>query len=391
MTRTATGRRLPLHIMVVALVIVVVICGLVDRSQASRTRTDSASGMQSLCRWRPTGGELHATRQRSFDLRAIAAISRRNAWAAGAQGRTGEGGFGAPFVEHWNGRTWSESTPRALSKRDRLDDLHALSAHDIWGVGETWGGRPLAVHWNGRRWARSTPAAIDAHYRYFNAVDGASTDDVWAVGHATPGPLIEHWNGSSWRLVASPSLPLAAEQLASLEDVSALSPDDAWAVGGISTIGSQSGNGRVLIEHWDGNRWTVEIGARDFLRGQLSSVDAVTSNDVWAVGWDTEGPITIHWDGKGWTEVNAPGHGSLFAVAARAHRDVWSVGGARNHPMLQHWDGRRWTVVRREAPRDGTGFLSDVAVDRSGAFWAVGDLSRRRTFLQRPVTLRCLR
>jgi hypothetical protein len=154
-----------------------------------------------------------------------------------------------------------------------------------------------------------TPAPVAAHYRYFNAVAGASTDDVWAVGHATPGPLIKHWNGSSWWLVSSPSLPLAAEQLASLEDVSAPSQDDALGGWGDSTIGSQSGHGRVLIEHWDGNRWTVEIGARDFMRGQLSSVVAITSNHVWAAGWDTAGPIAIHWAETSWTEVDVPGTG----------------------------------------------------------------------------------
>jgi hypothetical protein len=247
MIHAAIRHRPRVHTLAAALLVAAAVGFLVGPTRTSAAHApDLSVRTESPCRWRPTRGELHATSKHSFEVRAIAAIRQRNAWAVGAQGRTGEGGFAAPFVEHWDGQAWSEATPPALTKRDRLDDLMVISARDIWAVGETWGGRPLAVRWNGRTWSRSSPAPVDAHYRYFNAVDGASTDDVWAVGHATPGPLIQHWDGSSWQVVPSPDLGLAPEQLASLTDVSALSTDDAWAVGRSSAIGSGSGNARCL-------------------------------------------------------------------------------------------------------------------------------------------------
>src|SRR5690242_14807216 len=57
-----------------------------------------------------------------------------------------------------------------------------------------------------------------------------SRQDAWAVGsqHATgQRTLTEHWNGSTWRQVASPS-PGSGRGM--LNAVSALSPTSVWAV-----------------------------------------------------------------------------------------------------------------------------------------------------------------
>jgi hypothetical protein len=66
-----------------------------------------------------------------------------------------------------------------------------------------------------------------------------------------------------------------------LEDVDALSPTDAWAVGW-----NPSGS---LIEHWDGRKWTILRSPPAVLR----AVRAVSRNDVWATGTES-GQATGH-------------------------------------------------------------------------------------------------
>jgi len=67
----------------------------------------------------------------------------------------------------------------------------------------------------------------------------------------------------------------------------------------------------------------------------LSSVSAVASNDVWAVGYNLLYPntatyhtLTEHWDGSQWAIIPSPNQDSsqLYGVAAAGTNDVWAVG-----------------------------------------------------------------
>src|SRR5207249_7511912 len=59
--------------------------------------------------------------------------------------------------------------------------------------------------------------------------------------------------------------------------IRAISPTDIWAVGNFA-----------LIEHWDGNQWSIVPSPNgSYIRG----VAALSSTDVWAVGyyWNCQG------------------------------------------------------------------------------------------------------
>lgn len=147
------------------------------------------------------------------------------------------------------------------------------------------------------------------------------------------------------------------------DDVDALSAHNAWAAGVEESDGSEPENDvvRPLIKHWDGGSWTrVKVPP---LRGytSLSAIDALTADDVWAVGSRTirgrSGfrQVYLHWNGAGWREVAAPAHdrGVVIDVAAVSHRDVWAVGWDHGDHSLMiriwHWNGARWS--RAPAPR----------------------------------------
>src|SRR5262249_43092977 len=79
---------------------------------------------------------------------------------------------------------------------------------------------------------------------------------AWAVGYYVSGhflqqSLIEHFDGNVWSVVPSPS-PGALQNI--LFGVTAISDADVWAVGA-----QQDSNGlwHTLAEHWDGSVWAV--------------------------------------------------------------------------------------------------------------------------------------
>jgi hypothetical protein len=67
---------------------------------------------------------------------------------------------------------------------------------------------------------------------------------VGAVGRHSNVEVL-HWNGTAWSAVAAPSPAFDS----SLRSVTALAPNNVWAVGQMNV-----GPTQTLIEHWDGTR-----------------------------------------------------------------------------------------------------------------------------------------
>jgi uncharacterized repeat protein (TIGR01451 family) len=214
-------------------------------------------------------------------------------------------------------------------------------------------------------------------------VSAVSANDVWSVGwRAGSSPpvstLIEHWDGARWSVVPSPNPGTAMNILMS---VSAISSDDVWAVG----YRLSDGISRTLIEHWDGSKWN---GVRSKNPGQrdndLMSVSAVSQNDVWAVGYQSHGggaynPLVERWDGTSWKVVAAPPREDedvlLLGVGGTSSTDAWAVGdegeGAPFHTYAIHWDGVAWSRVATPDPMPSNS-LRGVAAIGPDDVWAAG-------------------
>src|SRR5262249_22452952 len=155
-----------------------------------------------------------------------------------------------------------------------------------------------------------------------------------------------HWDGVAWSAV---QVPNPSPYYTVLTGVSALTPDDVWAVG-YSHVGERY---QTLAEHWDGSAWSVVpspspgTGA-DYLRG----VVAISPNEAWAVGSaQGVGSLILHWNGSGWRAVRHPGGGdTLWAVTAADADDVWAAGYVLDpatgslRTRVEHWNGHAWTV-----------------------------------------------
>jgi hypothetical protein len=224
-------------------------------------------------------------------------------------------------------------------------------------------------------------------------IAGVAANDLWAVGEYNPGvpptatgrrTLIEHWDGVQWSIVPSPNPSWPGMDYATLEDVAALSPTDAWAVGYSQDFASLKLN--TLIQRWNGTQWKIVRSpnpAGTDQPNQLFGVAAESANSVWAVGmtglFPDDAPLILHWTGLGWKRVpndcQSPqtlGYAGLNAVLALGPNDVWAAGDA----ALCHYDGQGWTVVPSPQPRPEFLEIAYPLLGLSGTgpndVWAVG-------------------
>jgi hypothetical protein len=269
---------------------------------------------------------------------------------------------------------------------DRLYGVTTLSRSDAWAVG-LMPNSSLILHWNGRAWSKSLAGA-----GYYLGTGADSASDVWAVGgtnwFSPSAPLIQHWTGTAWTRVPSPD-PAGG---GILSGVTAISPDDAWAVGLVGPGPGIPSPVKPLIEHWDGTSWTITKFPEPAGGGAFGSVSATSPDDVWAVG--STGPtsegqhhqtLIEHWNGTAWTRVPSPdvagGPNYLNSVSATSYRNAWAVGatGFANHDatLTEHWNGTAWTVVPSPTP-DGDAQVMGVSATRRTNAWAVG-MTRGRT------------
>ena len=207
-------------------------------------------------------------------------------------------------------------------------------------------------------------------------------NDAWAVGGAGNENWIIRWNGTAWNTVSSPRPDPDDDD--NLRSVSAISANDAWAVGNyLDWLPDHTF--RTLTMHWDGVAWSAIPSPTGGFDTTLRSVSARASNDVWAVGRSSTNefntysqPLAIHWNGTGWitTPMQNPGEWSgLNAVHARAANDVWAVGSRASYesqqPIIYHWNGSQWSgQIGGQGLRQGT--LYSVVALAANDVWAVG-------------------
>ncbi|HEX4702047.1 MAG TPA: alkaline phosphatase family protein [Pseudonocardiaceae bacterium] len=220
------------------------------------------------------------------------------------------------------------------------------------------------------------------------AVAAGGQNDVWAVGSFLPDTatsnqdatlsLADHFNGTNWQVVPTPNTGTNFNTLFGVADAGGR----AWAAGVF--LDGQSRD-RALMEAWNGTKWTVvDVPQPGSARDLFYGVSADSPTDVWAAGAQ-EGAdgkyatLVEHFDGDRWTVVPSPDPGStgniFYAVTAVAPDDVYAVGqrlgSASDQGLVEHWDGTTWSVVSTPST-PGSTFLDGVTVG-GGAVYAVGE------------------
>jgi hypothetical protein len=193
--------------------------------------------------------------------------------------------------------------------------------------------------------------------------------------------LVEHWNGTSWSVT---TVPQPGQQRDLLFSASSTSPTDVWAVGAW-----QGANGKfeTLAEHFDGHAWSV-VPTPDpgSVGNHLFGVDAVSPDDVWAVGQQLSGPgtpdegLVEHWDGSHWSVVELPASSAsvmLHGVTVSGGQ-VFAVGesdspAAGNALVLREAGGHWSTEHLPSLPSNASNWANLYSVAAAGgAVYAVG-------------------
>jgi hypothetical protein len=220
-------------------------------------------------------------RQTGF-LTGVTAVSANDVWAVG---ESQSSGAEQTLIEHFNGRKWSVVPSPNTGFSDQLTAVTSVSASDVWAVGFAEPNafaspQTLILHWDGTSWS-VVPSPDPAGVGVDNELSGAtavSATDVWAVGETGNGAqtLTEHWDGTSWTAVSSPS----AGRLAG---VAAVSASDIWAVGSVTDI---NGITTTVIEQWDGTSWSVVTSPNPSLNENVLAAASAdpASGQAWAVG-----------------------------------------------------------------------------------------------------------
>lgn len=263
-----------------------------------------------------------------------------------------------------------------------LAGVEALAQGNVWSVGwrQAQGGptQTLARHWTGTAWSTVPTPSPGDKANQLAGVSAVSPDDIWAVGTFQNSLqreklLAMHWNGTRWVHVAVPQRRSAARFAA----VAAIAPDDAWAVG-------YKTDGTGIVDHWDGHSWSTVSAFPDLGRVILHGVDATSSNDVWVVGERIDGrqnssTFAAHWDGQTWQAVTTPdGHRytALAGVSMLSSNKAWAAGHAADdgnaNGLLLRWDGQTWSVVKSPALVGDNVYLNSISAVSAGDVWAVG-------------------
>ena len=152
------------------------------------------------------------------------------------------------------------------------------------------GGETLVEHWNGHNWSiRPRPTPTGTNNSSLSRVSCPSTANCFAVGSYTVGAvtnsLAAHWNGHTWSITPSPNPARATSTV--LSGLSCPTTTQCFAVGFFSLDVPGGSVDKTLVEHWDGNIWSIMISpdpAFDFNLLALNAVSCHRAASCFAVG-----------------------------------------------------------------------------------------------------------
>jgi hypothetical protein len=239
-------------------------------------------------------------------VRRVSVVNGHDAWAVG-QSTDVSSGNTSPLMLHWNGQNWSIVTGYNVGEPfSNLVDVKAFSGSSVSTMGD-WATdqagsilRPQGAHYNGA-WTVQTTPFMGTASSPLNAQAAISASNIWGIGDWYDGTnfqtLAENWNGSTWTIVPSPDEggPEGSGLTTVLFAAAAVNASDVWGAG-VFYDGSRT---QTYTMQWTGASWatvaTPDSGGPDAFYNQLNGVSKISgTTDAWAVGFHgTSGNNTI--------------------------------------------------------------------------------------------------
>src|SRR5205823_7664913 len=145
---------------------------------------------------------------------SIAAVASNDVWAVGNTAAQ------ATLAAHWDGSRWTiVDTPSLHDGNNPLNLLTgvtAVASNDVWASGYEGNVnnrnfmKPYVLHWDGTSWALSLVPNLGGEGSRFNAITALSATDIWGVGQTQEldGSILnltEQFDGAKWNVVPSPN------------------------------------------------------------------------------------------------------------------------------------------------------------------------------------------
>lgn len=318
-----------------------------------------------------------------------------------------------------NTTTWPQNTtPTPLDGvyQSSLSAVDAVTSTNVWTAGWSESGptvpcNPVILRRVNGAWNSVALPSLGAYGATLSGIDMLSANSGWAVGESsdtanTSQNVALHWDGTNWTKVPVPS---QAGGYNGLYSVTALGPNDVWAVGGYSPSAFSSfadSRRDNVIMHWDGTSWslktpqpTTDLNPRPATSpgtqgNRLHHIVAVSATDVYAMGtqmtngWFNRTPLVLHWTGGAWTPVTGPlndeGRAWDFTDAqVISPAEIYFVGyqrgpDFRDHDIVRRWDGTEFQTETFATPANGVSpdrvasALSSVTGLPDGRTWIAG-------------------
>lgn len=256
--------------------------------------------------------------------------------------------------------SWQRSTSVRLSADSSLTDVDAVSADEVWAVGQqqiwdVWESRGAIGRWNGTGWSE-VPVRDATAAGPLRSVSAVSAGQVWTVGDGHDGlPYLGRGDASGFDRVRVPGMR-AGDWFGGI---------DARA-GKVVAAGSRDGKA-LLLTGQDG-KWTFHQIQQ---KGALYAVDG-----SFAVGDTGKAPLIMRYADGELTSMELPSvpGGYLRDIYVDSAKRAVAVGGVYgelgvSEPLALVWNGKRWT--RADLPKSRAR-LYGVTGDGKGRFWVSG-------------------
>lgn len=276
-------------------------------------------------------------------LSSVVVTAKNNVFAVGTS--IDQTGNAHTLTEHWNGSAWNILPSPNRDTNNTLVGMTAISQNNIWAVGSYFSGslghtQTLIEHWNGVTWSIINGPNVNNTDTTLSDIHAVAANDIWAVGYTGANAaftehnaFITHWDGQKWSIVAHP----ASQLNGSLTALAASSANNIWAVGQYLPAGSNT-TSQMLVEHWNGTQWTVVPAAEVAgYNDSLNDISAISANDIWAIGasqsktYQSSQTLIEHWNGTKWNIVTSPNPDStnnlLLAIThIPGSTSLWTAG-----------------------------------------------------------------
>jgi hypothetical protein len=180
--------------------------------------------------------------------------------------------------------------------------------------------------------------------------------------------VVRHWDGKAWRVVRPPQEFINSPLDQGVGAVAGTSGANAWV---LAARGTESVDYTDAL-HWTGKRWDAPVR----LETAIQAAVAPSATQLWAFGVPAvngKAGYFAHFNGKTWKHGSFPLSGT--AASARSADDVWVGGNTADGLGIEHWNGRQWHAT--PLPQLGLGSGSALFVDvlgladvRSNDVWA---------------------